>query len=120
MINNVFSLVFDDLIMLVFHKLLFFFKVLDNLLEGFLKNGNLSLVNLNFFGLAIRSVLILILGSLIEGHISFQIFVGIIQIADLTLVIIDSVSLRNGFFVQLLVFKVDGFLNCLDSSVCIL
>lgn len=93
MIYDVFSLFLDDLIMLVLYKIFFLFEVLDNLLKRFFQDGNFTLVNLNLFTLAILSVLILILSTLVKSDITLQIFVSVCQSSNLTLVVIDSVPL---------------------------
>lgn len=99
MICNIFSLLFNNLIMLVFHKFLLLFEILYDLLERFFKDSDFAFVNLNFFGLTVRPVLVLVLGTLVEGHIALQVFVLVIQIVDLTFVIVNCVSLRNCLFI---------------------
>ena len=57
---------------------------------------------------------VLLLSSLIYVDVPFEVFVHLLQVCNLTFVVVDGVSLRNCLFGQFSVLKVDVFLNLLN------
>ena len=104
--------------MLVFNHLFFLFEVAHNLLETLFKYLNLFLVLLSPFLLQLLAPDVLLLCAAVNVDISFEVFIHLFQVSNLSLVIVDRIPLSDRFLSQLRIFKVDVFLNLLDVYKC--
>ena len=118
--GDVFSLLFNNLLMLVFQKLLFFFEVIHNLLERLLQHFDLIFQNLYFLLLLQASVFILVGRFLLDQNISLLGFSLSVKLGFLPLIIIKSIPLGHSLLRQLLILVVYIPLNLLNIPLSIL
>jgi len=119
-INNLFTLFFDNRLVLVPDKFLFPFEILHNLAKTFLQNLNLCLVAVDLLGLSVPTRVVLLLSALVNVNIALKVLVHSLQVGDLALVIVNGVTLGDRFLCQLLVFKMDVPFDFLDVSLSVL
>jgi len=98
----------------------FFFKVIDNLLQGFLEDKDLLFKDLDLLLLLEPPLLVLISSFLLNEDVSIFVFLVNIHFGLLPLVVVESIPLAHGLFCQLLVFIVDVPLYFLDISLSVL
>ena len=118
--GNIFSLLFNNLLMLVFQKLFFFFEVIHNLLEGLFQHFDLIFQNLYFLLLLQASVFILVGCFLLDQNVSLLGFSFSVKLGFLPLIIIKSIPLRHSLLSQLLILIVNVSLNLLNIPLGIL
>jgi hypothetical protein len=114
LVQNILLLLLDDRLMLVPHHFFFLFEVTNDLLKALLQNFYFLLVLLGSLLLKLLASHVLLLSSLIDVDVPFEVFVHLLQICNFTFVVVDGVSLRNCLFGQFRVLKVDVFLNLLN------
>ena len=93
--GDVFSLLFDNLLMLEFQKFLFFFEIIDDLLKRVLQDFDLILQNFDFLLLLKTSIFVLISGLLLDQNIPLLIFRFRVKFCLFSLVVIKSIPLRH-------------------------
>jgi len=106
--------------MLELEQLFFFLKIINNLLETLFKNENLLFQDLDLFLLLDSPLLILIIGFLLEHHVSMLLLVVAVLLGFLPLVVVEGVPLAHRLLGQLLVLVVDVAFYLLDVPLGVL
>ena len=94
-VDDLFTLLLDDGLVLVPDHLFLFFEISDNLRQTLLKNLNLVLVGLDPISLHGGSLCVLLLGTLVDRNISLDFTIRLPLATDLFLMLFELVTLAD-------------------------
>ena len=114
-VDDLFTLLLDDGLVLVPDHLLLFFEISDNLRQTLLKNLNFVLVGLDPIGLHGGSLCVLLLSTLVDRNISLDFTIRLPLATDLFLMLFELITLADRLKGEALVFIMNLTLDCLYS-----